>query len=75
MRGKRVLLAKLVHVSAHLTSEVRQVPRSVLEAKLVQVCFAAAILLVVACDPLAPLAGSEADEGGVVLLYHSITIR
>ena len=44
-------------------------PRSVLEAKLVQVCFTAAILWrVVARDPLAPLAGIEADEGGVVLV-------
>ena len=44
-------------------------PRSVLEAELVQVCFAAAILWrVFACDPLAPLAGSEADECGVVLV-------
>ena len=44
-------------------------PRSVLEANLPEVCFAAAILWrVVACDPLAPLAGSEADEGGVVLV-------
>lgn len=64
---------KLLHASAHLNSEARQVPRSVLEAKLVQVCFAAAILSLlvtrfVACDPLAPLAGSEADEGGVVLV-------
>ena len=44
-------------------------PRSVFEAKLPEVCFAAAILcFFVACDPLAPLAGSEADEGGVVLV-------
>ena len=50
-------------------SEARQVPRSVLEAKPVEECFAAAILWrVVACDPLAPLVGSEADEGGVVLV-------
>ena len=44
-------------------------PRSVLEAELVEVCFPAAILWrVFACDPLAPFAGSEADEGGVVLV-------
>ena len=50
-------------------SEARQVPRSVLEAKPVEECFAAAILWrVFACDPLAPLAGSEADECGVVLV-------
>ena len=49
-------------------SEASKVPRSVLEAKSVEECFAAAIFWrVVACDPLAPLVGSEADEGGVVL--------
>ena len=50
-------------------SEASKVPRSVLEAKPVEECFAAAIFWrVVACDPLAPLVGSEADEGGVVLV-------
>ena len=58
----------LVHAS-----EARQVPRSVLEAKPVEERFAAAIFWrVVACDPLAPLVGSEADEGGVVLVPHSM---
>ena len=50
--------------SAHLTSEARQVqPRSVLEAELVQVCFAAAILWrVVACERCHARAALEVEQ-------------